>query len=281
VSAKLVGKNHVDVGSAVSWGTELLPHLDHMNVYNKYNSNVAAFDEENAEAVGMPIPSYLCPSHPRGSYQNEFSMPKGTLVYPMLATAKEYRTKYGASDYIQISGVASEFRKYAYRERVEPKEKIGAMDQLLIVPDEGLRTFLGNPRVTRNSRIDDITDGTANTLLICENAGRNELWRRGKKISAEVDAEGAARQRMTGGGGWGDPFNQSWLNGRNSDGTGMGGPCAINCSNEPDAGLYGFHDKMAMVVMADGSARSLNESLDSYVLGGLVTKRGGETVDSF
>ncbi len=61
----------------------------------------------------------------------------------------------------------------------------------------------------------------------------------------------------------------------------MGGPCAINCSNEPDAGLYGFHDKTATVLMADGSARSVNESLDPYVLGGLVTKRGGETVGSF
>ncbi|MCA9095916.1 MAG: DUF1559 domain-containing protein [Planctomycetaceae bacterium] len=281
VSASLVGKNHVDVGSAVSWGTELLPFLDQLNVYNKYSVNVAAFDAENAEAVGVVIPTYLCPSSPRDSNQYEFSMPKGTMVYPMLATAKEYRTKYGASDYIQISGVASEFRKYAYRERVEPQEKIGAMDQLLIVPDEGLRTFLGNPNLTRNSSINDITDGTSYTLLISENAGRNQLWRRGKKISDKVDAEGVKRQSMTGGGGWGDPFNQTWLNGRKADGTGMGGPCAINCSNEPDAGLYGFHDKVATVLMADGSARYLSESLDAYVLGGLVTKRGGETVGSF
>lgn len=208
-------------------------------------------------------------------------MPKGTMVYPMLVTAQEYRTKYGVSDYLQISGVASAFRKHAYRDREEPQGKLGAMDQILVVPDQGLAHFLGKTSLARNTTIDDITDGTSQTLIISENAARNDLWRREKKISGSRDADAEQRQLMIGGGGWADPLNQSWLNGRLADGTGMGGPCAINCSNEPDAGLYSFHTGIVHALMADGSARGLNENLDPYILGSLITKKGGEKPGAF
>ena len=58
---------------------------------------------------------------------------------------------------------------------------------------------------------------------IYELAGRNDLWRKGKMVTADGTA----------GGGWADIWNaENWMCGSNFDGTGTEGPCFINCTNE-------------------------------------------------
>lgn len=281
VSARMEGAYEVAVGSASSWGTALLPYLDQANLANGYDTKRAAFDPVNRMVVESVVPVFVCPSTPREKNVVEFHLPAGTMVYPMLVTAEDATTRYGACDYMQSSGVASAFRKHAYAGHDPPQGKLGAMDQILIVPDAALGQMLGNPKLARESRISDITDGTSQTMALSECAGRNELWRKGKRVREGEDATAFARQRMMGGGGWADPFNQAWINGRQKDGTGMGGPCAINCSNEPDAGLSSFHSGGAHATLADGAVRFLSEGLNPYVLAGLVTRAGGEEVGEF
>jgi prepilin-type processing-associated H-X9-DG protein len=56
------------------------------------------------------------------------------------------------------------------------------------------------------------------------------------------------------------------------------GPCAVNCTNDHE--IYSFHPGAANVVFSDGSVRSLNANIDIRVLARLVTRAGGEVVDS-
>jgi hypothetical protein len=74
----------------------------------------------------------------------------------------------------------------------------------------------------------DITDGTSNTLLVGELAGRPDVYNARRIVIASGVNPGA---------GWGDGFNgEHWPNGTSTDGNIVNGnipvgPCLINCSN--------------------------------------------------
>ncbi len=91
-------------------------------------------------------------------------------------------------------------------------------------------------------RINDILDGTSNTLCIVEDALRPEEWRKGQFVSA-TGVAGAP---------WADRQNNIGLDGATNAGLTSPdvtfGPCAINCSNEEET--YSFHPGGANVVCA-------------------------------
>ncbi|MCA9097532.1 MAG: DUF1559 domain-containing protein [Planctomycetaceae bacterium] len=259
VWGRMKESNRVEIDRATSWGTAIFNYIDAGPGLPKDLFLEAPFSKVNAEIVGREVATFHCPSVPETRLPNIFRMPKGTVLYPPFSTAEEYSTKYGASDYIVHCGVAKGFREAAFRGHPEPKKFEGALGPIKFTPDEALadamKRELGEVPPSGDSSFKDVTDGDANTLLISECAGRNELWRKGKKISERQDPVAFAKQKMMGGGGWADPLNQAWINGRQMDGTGANGPCAFNCSNEPDAGLYSFHRKGAHAALVDGSVR--------------------------
>src|SRR6185295_1428579 len=58
-------------------------------------------------------------------------------------------------------------------------------------------------------RIQDVRDGTSNTMILYERAGRNDLYQRGKLVTSNG----------TYGGGWADPGNfEDWPAGSTLDG---------------------------------------------------------------
>jgi prepilin-type processing-associated H-X9-DG protein len=116
------------------------------------------------------------------------------------------------------------------------------------------------------TRFRDITDGSSNTLLVTEDAGRPTLWQAGK----------AAREQAVEGGPWAGFKNGIVLQGASPDGRTKPGRCALNCVNDRE--VYGFHPGGANAVLADGSVRFLRAGMDLRVLAGLVTRAGGEVV---
>ena len=113
------------------------------------------------------------------------------------------------------------------------------------------------------TRIADVTDGTAETLLVTESAGRPQLWRAGRRVP-----DSYAR-------------NASWVGGTlifgqgsTPDGATKLGPCAINCTNDHE--VYSFHSGGALALFADGSVRFLKASLDMRMFARLATRAGGE-----
>jgi prepilin-type processing-associated H-X9-DG protein len=119
-----------------------------------------------------------------------------------------------------------------------------------------------------------LTDGTSNTILLAEIAGKNDMWARGQRVSSGSEQ----------GGGWGDPFSgENWLSGSDLTGTTSPGACVIGCTNsEPPGstgrGLYSFHPGGVNILFGDGSIRFLSSSVSPQTVCILVTKAGGEVV---
>jgi prepilin-type N-terminal cleavage/methylation domain-containing protein/prepilin-type processing-associated H-X9-DG protein len=117
------------------------------------------------------------------------------------------------------------------------------------------------------TRLAAITDGTAQTLLVTEYAGRPQLWRAGRPVPGIYVSGGA----------WvGGPL--TFGQGSSYDGTTKPGPCAINCTNDRE--VYSFHPGGANAVFADGSVHFLKASIDIRIFARLVTRAGGEVVSA-
>jgi prepilin-type processing-associated H-X9-DG protein len=120
-------------------------------------------------------------------------------------------------------------------------------------------------------RLAEITDGTSNTLLVSELAGRPQDW-----IMGRQQANNSGLRFPNWWGPWAS-YNSCIYKTWSADGTTPGGPCTINCNNS--WGIYSFHDTGANAVFVDGSVHFLRVGLDRDVFAGLVTKSGGEVLD--
>jgi prepilin-type N-terminal cleavage/methylation domain-containing protein/prepilin-type processing-associated H-X9-DG protein len=121
--------------------------------------------------------------------------------------------------------------------------------------------------MTKNylTRIAEITDGTSQTILAIEYAGRPQLWRARRPVPGSY---------VTGAAWVGGPL--TYGQGSSTDGTTKPGPCAINCTNQNE--VYSFHPGGANAVFADGSVHFLKADIDIRIFARLVTRAGGEVV---
>jgi prepilin-type processing-associated H-X9-DG protein len=126
--------------------------------------------------------------------------------------------------------------------------------------------------------ISDITDGTSNTFMIGELAGRPDVYNAKRQIVQTGGNPGA---------GWGDGFNgEHWPNGTSADGNlasasnPAAGTCLINCSNFQSRGMYSFHSGGANFLVGDGSVRFFAESTNLRVLAFMITSQRGEVIPS-
>jgi prepilin-type N-terminal cleavage/methylation domain-containing protein len=114
-------------------------------------------------------------------------------------------------------------------------------------------------------RLIDIRDGTSNSFLMAEDAGRNQLWQMGKQV-ANSGPTGA----------WPNPGNQLTIGGFDPVTATSPGPCAINCTNNNE--IYAFHQAGANAVFADGAVHFLSKTVDINVVVSLLTRARGETI---
>jgi prepilin-type N-terminal cleavage/methylation domain-containing protein/prepilin-type processing-associated H-X9-DG protein len=115
------------------------------------------------------------------------------------------------------------------------------------------------------TRLADVTDGSSNTILLTECAGRPKLWRAGRPVPGGYAPGGV----WVGG-------TVVFGEGSTPDGVTKPGPCAINCTNDRE--VYSFHPGGATAVMCDGSVRFLKASMEMRMFARLATRAGGEVV---
>jgi prepilin-type processing-associated H-X9-DG protein len=119
-------------------------------------------------------------------------------------------------------------------------------------------------------RFADITDGTSHTILIGEDAGRPQLYRKGLAVPGG--------ENYVGGAAWASPSADFGVDGsRGSDGA-LADPrsCALNCTNDNEA--YGFHTGGCQFLFADGHVQFIQSGIRLRTFARLITPRGGEVV---
>ena len=212
-----------------SWASHLLPFLEQDGIAVQYYWNRPWFDPINQGAVQKQVPLFLCPTASSGRVFTDAGQ------------------SYGACDYSPIANV-----------------------DLNLVATGLLDPWRGNTSGVmdfgRGYRIADIRDGTSQTLLLAEDAGRPEHWQRRKLVGTTGLAGWACANRLS-------PIN---LDGFSQDGTIMYGPGAINCTNVHE--VYSFHPSGANVLFSDGHVAFLHETISIRTLAALVTRSGEEVI---
>ena len=234
----------------------LLPYVEQVALHTEIRFDQSSASTTNLavyvgpEGRGRTFSIYLCPSSPEGpscdytpilQLFSPTPLPPGSFIL-------------GRTDYAAVTGIDQPFA------------------QNFCPPG----TRWGDTGVVRSNtpaRVLDITDGTSNTVILSEVAGRLQLYRAGKRA---VDPE----IPLVPGAAWADYNGQIKVTGSRSDGTGIGeGDCGINCTNAGE--LYGFHPGGVTALRADGSVFFLKAATPPAVLAALISKDGGEIVGDY
>jgi prepilin-type N-terminal cleavage/methylation domain-containing protein/prepilin-type processing-associated H-X9-DG protein len=252
-----------------SWAPDLLPNLEQANAvsgaYFNLNENWWRTAGEVAPNVGVTIPNGTTTQ----TYFKVFNCPS-TPNQPRLQNKVEVapeQNKIGStSDYFAVEGVNSAL----YTE-------VG----LTMGDNKGImREFFSEG----TTKITGIGDGTSNTILFAECAGREDVYRAGKlaaKAQTDKNLANCARAR---GGAWATNDNAyeigqriEWCGNSNAAlGPNTSLLMKINSSNEWGFLFYGFHTGGANVCMSDGSVRLLRDGTSITTIIGMSTRNGGE-----
>jgi prepilin-type N-terminal cleavage/methylation domain-containing protein/prepilin-type processing-associated H-X9-DG protein len=221
-----------------SWTSYILPYIEQQNAFNAYNYTVDWNNPANYTAIRVQVAIFNCPAVPTNPRTDDtISANPAGGDYSTISEIKWFVAIdcFGYPKFVNATG--------------DPKQ-VGAL-----VKD-------------MTSRMTQIRDGTSNTIMAAEDAGRPKLYRSGKEewFDPTLQKEG----------GWADPGAPFSIDGSDPNGT-VPGSCAINCSNNSE--VYSFHSGGANVVFADGSVRFLSASMNLCTLAALSTRAGSDTFD--
>jgi prepilin-type processing-associated H-X9-DG protein len=233
----------------LSWVPYLMPYIEQDNLQKRYrmdrdwqdktNDGVAPFTGSSAGPNQVPIKLLVCPSAPSGR---------------VAANSR------GVTDYA-------------------PPNQIGRPNPFYTAytmpPADPTRIGILGYNVER--AVSEIRDGTSNTLMLAEDAGRNQWWVMGKFV-------GSQPSNFTKGGesgAWANPGSDITTYGFNPANVNTSkplqpGPCAVNCTNANE--IYSFHTGGANVLMGDGSVHFLKAGTDINVVIPLITRSSGEVI---
>src|SRR5262245_46073781 len=138
-------------------GTYRLPYLEQDALFRQYNWNVSWFDLPNQTVVNTQLKIWQCPSAEPNRSQN------GSVVTVTPPDVFLFKGTAACGDYAGMHRIDVELIR---RGLVDP-----------------VSNNFGVFEVNRTTRLGEITDGTAQTILMAECAGRPKLWRAGKEVS--------------------------------------------------------------------------------------------------
>jgi prepilin-type N-terminal cleavage/methylation domain-containing protein/prepilin-type processing-associated H-X9-DG protein len=228
--------------------TYLLPYVEQQSLYQQYRWDVSWCDPPNQSVVNAQLEVWQCPS----AQPNRIHDGSLTTVQPPQVNV--FSGSAACGDYAGMSQVDAELARR------------GLIATTGLVDDNG--NYAGVFPINGTVRMIEITDGTSQTIMIAECAGRSQLWRDGQRVTG---------MWLTGG-----PWASRgllWTRGATRDGSAFYGDCAINCTNDRE--VYSFHPAGANTVFADGSVHFLHAGISIRVFAALVTRAGGEVVPGF
>ena len=248
-----VCNNTIDVQT---WVTICLPYFEQGTVYNAYNIAQPYTAPANTTMVGTQLNMMICPSAPNGYRTAAYTDALTQFFY-----GANWSVTLAGGDYAVDDGVAS-----------------GWMDANNVPHPAGVDTrglLHGNVAPT----IASVTDGTSNTIMVSEDAGRPQFWLNGRLIpdgtstaSLGIGESGTTIYTNEGSGwGWAD-YNSEFY----TDGDGSRQHTNWSSNNE----VYAFHPGGANHVFADGSVHFVKQSTAPAVFVWLISPAGGEVISS-
>lgn len=196
------------VGAGYSWMTQLLPYVGYQDLYSRFDFTKGWHQKENLPLACEVIPAFLDPANP---HHNEKIFDKKNAIGPAF------------THFVGMSGVEDARNIVAASlPRSDPRAGIFGYDQI--------------------ARTEEITDGTANTIMMISAGNIIGPWASGGGATIR-----AARA----------PYFDTI--------TGFG------TASNPGAG--------ALVAMADGSVKRISKDIDPAVFRALCTIHGGESID--
>ncbi|MEK6238760.1 MAG: DUF1559 domain-containing protein [Planctomycetales bacterium] len=231
-----------------NWVPLLMPFIEEETLFNMYRMDRDWHDSANANAIRMRIPVLECRSTPSPDGREHLVEEKGKTM------------TVGACDYAAPRDVPKSLSDLGLI--TKPKNNKGLMN--------------------RNSRMRevDVHDGLSQTLLFLECAGRPLHYvAGGNKGPIPHDSGGPGNQVNSlgvRGSGWANLHMDSPPHGYNLDGLTNPGPCVINCTNHNEP--YSFHPDGMNIVMGDGSAHFISESISVEVFVKMITYKGEDVV---
>jgi prepilin-type N-terminal cleavage/methylation domain-containing protein/prepilin-type processing-associated H-X9-DG protein len=242
-----------------AWMTFALPQIEQDNLVRNYD-----YDSNWDAPINLPITSQRikileCPSSPNPE-RKDGNQQLGSSWTPVVAV----------TDYGPITAVTP---------------------QLAALYPGQIQALPGFLERNAKPRFADVTDGTSNTILIAESAGRPQVYRQGRPVGSPT----ASPPVRVNGGGWARAASDFDLKGASSDGVNFPGPCALGCTNGKDVGntypdpvfgsngtgeTYSFHTGGANILFGDGSVHFIRSTVNIVTFAALVTRAGNEVASA-
>jgi prepilin-type N-terminal cleavage/methylation domain-containing protein/prepilin-type processing-associated H-X9-DG protein len=229
-----------------SWYPHILPFVEQDNLYKQYRFDLNWDQGANDLPTGpihQKVSIFLCPSAPQTGRQ---------------------ATNRACTDYA------------ATTERNWPNPFVSPQEAPFVsAGDPAFIGVLGHTQVVDGRVVPaartfaSITDGTSNTMMVAECAGRNRRFFMGHETTGTWTA-----------GPWANPDSRLQIGG--CDPTNQNatvGSQAVNCINEKE--IYSFHPGGAMILLADGSVRFIRQSVKLDVVLQLLTRARGDVVGDY
>jgi prepilin-type N-terminal cleavage/methylation domain-containing protein/prepilin-type processing-associated H-X9-DG protein len=235
-----------------SWPIRVFPYLELGNLHQLYHFEVN-WDNDLNDSTNLALNPHQI---------NQFR--PAILQCPSAPTKRSGSNNRGPTDYAATNITNQTGDDYTPYTRTQQYANSGVLANVS-VPTGGTDTT--------GYRIADILDGASNTVMVAEDAGRNQHWINGALDSHDVTNGSWAVA-------WANPGSKidvrgyspaAWRRGGGPDAT-----CAVNCINGSE--VYSFHQGGANVVMADGSVHFLKATATIQLLRALITRASRETV---
>jgi prepilin-type N-terminal cleavage/methylation domain-containing protein/prepilin-type processing-associated H-X9-DG protein len=278
----------------ICWRSLILNYIEAPQIAALYNVNTDWCSDQNVSAIAFQVKVFQCPSTPLPNRTDSSGMEGPLTPYGVSTFALTGVTEPGGaapaasppgycSDYWGINSVndnvvvtwpqAFSAQLVAYATANQGNSTLD-----FYLPATGVLTRGANGQ----TRIADITDGTSNTILFTESAGRPNEYGLGMQYIGTLNP---------GEGRWADPNGEMKIKGSNPNTSTASGPvtvppglhdkknltmdtCSMNCNNVNEP--YSFHGSGCNFAFADGSVHFLSNSAPVWLLGQLATKAGGE-----
>ena len=260
-----------------SWMTLILPYIEQGNILSAsaYDYHLNWYEGNNFTASGSPLKMALCPSSPQ----------PGDGTYPITVGGRTFNA--GITNYSPTSRVTENL----YSHLVAPTSEGGlGLTNLGRYDTESFRSMLSSNQFLK---IVAVTDGTSNTMMEAEIAGRPDQYKLGAvaiaspnpttftgnfwagqgqniALDGSFSTTGAANSSgsSSSAAALASPYGVSWTSGK------VGGDCMMNCTSSGE--VYSFHTGGANALFGDGSVRYLRQSIGGQIFAAIGSRAGGE-----